>query len=42
MKKRNRLGVSEASLLLVKSLMGLPEVEEREIQQEREYEEVDV
>ena len=41
-KKRNRLGVSAAPLLLVKSRMGLPEVEKWEIRQVMEGEEVDV
>ena len=41
-KKRNRLGVSAAPLRLVKSRMGLPEVENWEIRQVMEGEEVDV
>ena len=41
-KKRNRLGLSTAPLLLVKSWMGLPEVEDWEVQQEKEDEDLEV
>jgi hypothetical protein len=41
-KKRNRLGLSAAPLLQVKSWMGLPEVEDWEAQQEKEDEDLEV